>query len=147
MFPRSVSYGALVVLLLGMVLALAGCGQDTDLPAGVASEDVNLSAKDGGSQVQVDVGQVLVLTLESNPTTGYSWEVVEAEDSVLRQSGEPEFEAASELDPPLVGAGGVEVFRFEAVGTGETQLELVYHRPWEEGVEPLETFSVQVIIR
>jgi inhibitor of cysteine peptidase len=147
MFPRSVVYGTLVVLLLGMVLALAGCGPDTDLPAGVASEDVNLSAKDRGGQVEVDVGQVLVLTLESNPTTGYSWQVVEAGDSVLRQTGEPEFKAASELDPPLLGAGGVEVFRFEAVGAGETRLELVYQRPWEEGVEPLETFSVQVVVR
>lgn len=147
MFPRSVGYGALVVILLGMVLALAGCGPDTDLPAGVTSEDVNLSAKDGGSQVEVDVGQVLVLTLESNPTTGYSWEVVEAEDSILLQTGEPEFEAISESDSAPLGAGGVQVFHFEAVGAGETQLELVYHRPWEKGVEPLETFSLQVIVR
>jgi predicted secreted protein len=41
----------------------------------------------------------------------------------------------------------VEVFRFEAVEAGETLIELVYHRPWEEGVEPLETFSIQVIVR
>ena len=147
MVPRSVGYGSLVVLLMGMVLGLAGCGPDTDLPAGATSEEVPLSAEDGGGQVEVAVGQILVLTLESNPTTGYSWQVVEAEDSVLRQIGEPEFKAASELDPPLVGAGGVEVFRFEAVGAGETRLELVYRRPWEEGVEPLETYSVQVVVR
>lgn len=146
MVPRSIGYGSLVVLLMGMLLALAGCGADTDLPAGVTSEEVSLSAKDSGGQVEVDVGQVLVLTLESNPTTGYSWEVVDAEGSVLRQTGEPEFEAASESDPAPLGAGGVEVFRFEAVGAGETRLELVYHRPWEEGVEPLETFSVQVVV-
>jgi inhibitor of cysteine peptidase len=111
------------------------------------SEKVPLAAEDGGGRIEVNVGQVLVLTLESNPTTGFSWEVVEAEDSVLRQRGEAEFKAASELDPPLVGAGGVEVFRFEAVEAGETRLELVYHRPWEEGVEPLETYSVQVVVR
>jgi inhibitor of cysteine peptidase len=89
----------------------------------------------------------LVLTLESNPTTGYRWEVVEAKDAVLRQRGEAEFTVASELDPPPPGTGGVEVFRFEAVEAGETLLELVYHRPWEEGVEPLETYSVQVEVR
>ena len=147
MVPRSIAYGSLVVLLLGMVWALAGCGPDTDLPAGVTSGEVSLSAKDRGGQVEVDVGQVLVLTLESNPTTGYSWQVVEAEDSVLRQTGEAEFKETSEQDPAPLGAGGVEIFRFEAVGAGETRLELVYHRPWEEGVEPLETFSVRVVVR
>jgi inhibitor of cysteine peptidase len=147
MVPRSVVYGSLVVLLMGMLLTLAGCGASNEVSAGAMSEEVPLAAKDGGGQVEVNVGQVLVLTLESNPTTGYSWQVVEAGDSVLRQTGEPEFKAASELDPPLLGAGGVEVFRFEAVGAGETRLELVYHRPWEEGVEPLETFSVQVVVR
>jgi inhibitor of cysteine peptidase len=126
---------------------LAGCGPDADLPAGATSEEVSLSAKDGGGQVEVDAGQILVLTLESNPTTGFSWEVVEAEDSVLRQTGDAEFKEASELDAAPLGAGGVEVFRFEAVGAGETRLELIYHRPWEEGVEPLETFSVQVVVR
>jgi inhibitor of cysteine peptidase len=147
MVPRSVGYGMWVVLLLGMVLVLAGCGPATNLPAGVTSGEVSLSEKDGGGQVEVRVGQVLVLTLESNPTTGYSWEIVEVNDSVLRRAGEPEFKAASEQDPAPLGAGGVEVFRFEAVGAGETRLELVYHRPWEEGVEPLETYSVEVVVR
>jgi hypothetical protein len=44
----------------------------------------------------VDSGQILVLTLESNPTTGFRWEVVEAKDSVLRQRGEAEFRVVSE---------------------------------------------------
>jgi predicted secreted protein len=46
-----------------------------------------------------------------------------------------------------VGAGGVEVFRFEAAGSGQTDLTLVYHRPWEKGVDPLETFAVQITVR
>lgn len=147
MYPRSVVYGSLVVLLMGMLLVLAGCGPMNDVNAGGTSEEVSLGAEDRGGQVEADLGQVLVLTLESNPTTGFRWEVVEAKDSVLRQRGEAEFRVISELDPPPPGAGGVEVFRFEAVETGETLLELIYHRPWEEGVEPLETFSVQVVVR
>ncbi|MGC9358653.1 MAG: protease inhibitor I42 family protein, partial [Anaerolineae bacterium] len=45
------------------------------------------------------------------------------------------------------GAGGVQVFRFRAATTGRTTLELIYHRPWEEDVEPLQTWSVEVVVR
>jgi inhibitor of cysteine peptidase len=130
-----------------MLMLLAGCGPINDASAGNRSDEVILNAKDNEGQIEVDVGQNLVLTLESNPTTGFRWEVVEVEDAVLRPKGETEFRVASELDPPPPGAGGVEIFRFETVEAGETLLELVYHRPWEEGVEPLETFTIQVIVR
>ena len=146
MYARSIVCSSVVVILLGLLLVLGGCGPVNDLGTG-SSAEVALDAEDGGSQVEVDVGQILVLTLESNPTTGFRWEVVEAEDSILRQSGEAAFKVASEQDPPPPGSGGAEVFRFEAVGAGETQLALVYRRPWEEGVEPLETFAVQIVVR
>jgi inhibitor of cysteine peptidase len=113
---------------------MAACG---------ASGEVELDMTDNGSQVELEVGQVLVISLEGNPTTGYTWEIGAIEESVLRQVGEVVFEPESDL----VGAGGVQTLRFEAVGLGQVSLELVYHRPWEEGVAPLETFSVQIEVR
>ena len=56
--------------------------------------------------------------------------------------GEPEFAA----DSDLIGAGGKVVLRFEAKAAGRTELRLVYHRPWEEDVEPLKSFSVTVSV-
>ncbi|MGD2251566.1 MAG: protease inhibitor I42 family protein [Anaerolineales bacterium] len=123
-----------LVLLSIAVLPLAACG---------ASGEVELDMTDNRSQVELEVGQVLVISLEGNPTTGYTWEIGGIEESVLRQVGEAVFEAESDL----VGAGGVQTLRFEAVGVGQTSLALVYHRSWEEGVAPLETFSVQIEVR
>ena len=65
---------------------------------------------------------------------------------LLTQLGEVEFRQAPAEGKPVTGAGGTETFRF-AAATGETTLTLVYHRPWEEDVEPLETFTVQVVVR
>ena len=135
-----------IVIVLGMLMVLAGCGPVYNADA-AKSEEVDLSVKDHGSQIEVDVAQSLVLTLESNPTTGFRWELVGLEDAVLQPMGDAEFKVASELDPPPPGTGGVEIYRFEAVDAGETLLELVYRRPWEEGVEPLETFSIRVTAR
>jgi len=97
-------------------------------------------------QVTVELGQVFALTLESNPSTGYRWEWIDDQDSIVEQVGEAEFVPRETGDPPLAGAGGWEVFTFKATSPGQMTLKLVYHRPWEEGMEPLKTFSLQVVV-
>lgn len=98
---------------------------------------------DDGRQVALEVGQTLVLSLDSNPTTGYQWEITELDEGILKQTGH-EYEADQ---PVLVGSGGKEVWRFQAQSSGSTTLSLGYRRSWEEGVEPIQTFSVEVVVR
>ena len=64
------------------------------------------------------------------------------DEGVLRQVGEVEFEPEDTGD---VGVGSVQILRFEAVNSGKTSLDLVYHRSWEDE-EPQETFSIQVVV-
>lgn len=131
----AVDKGAIALLLVAVVLAaFSGCATKTALA---------LEAKDNGRQIELEIGQTLAISLEGNPSTGYTWEMVESEDSILRQVGEIEFEAESDL----VGAPGTQTLRFQAVESGQTELKLVYHRPWETDVEPLETFTLQVTVR
>jgi inhibitor of cysteine peptidase len=113
------------------------------LLAGCISNEVKLGVSDNGSQIKLNKGQMLVITLEANPTTGYTWEVAESNTSIMRQVGAIEFQ--SESSAP--GAGGVQTLHFEAVNAGQTPLKLVYHRPWEKDVEPLKTFSLQVVVQ
>ena len=133
MFSR-LNFVALLTLVVVLTLA-TGC---------TSQQEVKASVDDAGREKQLKKGQTLVVTLEGNPTTGYSWEVAEPlNEQVLRQMGEAEFQQESDL----VGAGGVQILRFEAVNAGKTTLKLVYHRPWEEGVEPLETYSIEIVVR
>jgi inhibitor of cysteine peptidase len=118
------------------VLLVAGC---------TSAEEVRLDETDNGGQVTLDTGQTLVISLPSNPTTGYSWEVETIDAAVLSQTGEPEY--VSEAEGDVVGAGGTETFRFEAEASGTLQLTLIYHRPFEEGVDPIDTFTVTVEVR
>ncbi|MBP7053334.1 MAG: protease inhibitor I42 family protein [Phycisphaerae bacterium] len=97
-------------------------------------------------RVTVALGQVFTVTLESNPSTGYRWEWVDHQDSIVEQMGEARFKPRATGDPPLGGAGGWESFDFKAVHPGQMTLKLVYRRPWEEGVEPLKTLSLQVTV-
>jgi predicted secreted protein len=97
-------------------------------------------------QVTLELGQTFTVTLESNPTTGYRWEWVDKQESIVEQMGEVEFQQPAPNDPPLAGGGGWEVFNFKAVSSGQMDLKLVYRRSWEEGVEPLKTFLLQVVV-
>jgi len=128
-----------VILLLNSLLpftnAIAAPPLDDPEP-----REIRLGAQDEGGQVELKEDQVLVISLESNPSTGYMWEVEEADEKILCQIGEIEFESES----GLLGAPGKQILRFEAVAAGQTTFKLVYHRPWENDVKPARTFSIQV---
>jgi len=130
---KSLSIGAIIVLSAFLVLA-AGCS---------SSKEIKLGADDDGKSVELKVGQELLVSLESNPTTGYAWEAVDLEGGVLRQVGDWDFEPQSEA----MGSGGVQTIRLKASETGSMELKLVHHRSWEKDVEPLGTFSIQVTVK
>lgn len=125
-----------LTFLILLTLLLTGCN---------SSKEVKLDIGDSGSQVEVKKGQVLAISLESNPTTGYRWEVMKISETMLKQDGEPEFISSQSGD--VVGAGGVEILRFEATGVGTTYLELGYRRFWEEDVTPLMIYSLSIVVR
>jgi len=128
---------AIVMLLTILILAIA-CS---------TSKEVKVVASATGSLVELRKGQILVFTLESNPTTGFQWEVIKNDESVLQQKGEAEFKSSDTSNPPASGKGGTETFRFDAQSAGNVILKLVYHRSWEKEVEPLKTFTLHVVVR
>ena len=94
-------------------------------------------------EMDLRVGDTLELSFESNPTTGFQWEVVELNPDVLRPLGEEFFTPTSDL----LGAPGRQVFRFEAVAPGETPLKLIYHRAFEADVPPEQTYQVNIVVK
>ena len=85
---------------------------------------------DSGQTVDIGVNQEFVIALGSNPTTGYMWQ--ESHDGNAVELVEKTYKPGKEAKQGLVGAGGVEYFRFKALKTGEAEITLVYKRPWEE---------------
>jgi inhibitor of cysteine peptidase len=108
------------------------------------AKPVNLTAADKGSQVNVKLGEQVAIILDGNPSTGYTWEATGLDTAIFEQIGEATFVSS---DPGLVGAGGSMTLTFKAVKAGTAVLTLVYHRPWETGVAPLDTFSVTITVK
>jgi inhibitor of cysteine peptidase len=127
-----------VAVVLG--LALGTCTLRAPKPPATASFTV--TEKDVGATIEMNSADELVVALQGNPGTGYAWEVLPADVAVLEQVGEWEFEPQSNL----AGAPGTMTLRFRAVEAGQQVLQLVYRRPWETDVPPLDTFEVTVIV-
>ncbi len=123
-----------IAILLATLTLVISCG---------SPQEIRLDEGDDGRLIELDKGQILVITLVANPTTGYKWEVAKHEEHILVQMGETEFQSESDL----TGSSGVEILRFKAANAGMTDIILVYHRLWEKDVEPLETFSLKVVVR
>jgi len=105
---------------------------------------------DPEAPVEVEEGLRFSLVLESNPTTGYSWRLAEPLDDELLKLVSSEFEAKGGPHgegEEMVGAPGEEVWTFEALKAGKTEVKLEYVRPWEKDVKPEKTVTFEVEIR
>lgn len=81
------------------------------------------------SQIEISsiVGEKLTIEMDSNPTTGYSWQLpdsaawykVVSRDFVAPNNG-------------LVGSPGKESITIKLLEKGKHQLTLEYKRPWED---------------
>ena len=103
---------------------------------------VNVS--ESGKQIELSPGDSLVVTLDSNPSTGFAWSISGITDEGVIDDVNNEFKGA---DTGMMGAGGQEVWTFEAGDKGTSTIEMQYSRPWETGIEPAATFNVTVVVK
>ena len=99
--------------------------------------------------VDVAVGEVRVLELPSNPSTGFQWELVAPQRSAV-VAVELSFEAPPlppEGEELLCGAPGVMRVRLHGLQPGEELLRLQYRRCWETDAPPAEQRVLQVRVR
>jgi inhibitor of cysteine peptidase len=97
---------------------------------------------DPGQTVTIGAGQQFVIALGSNPTTGYNWQ--ESYDQTMLELVEKTYKPGEEADNGVVGAGGVEYFRFKTLNKGETEITLVYQRSWEEEFLDQKIFIINI---
>ncbi len=125
------------LILLGLFLVvLVGCTQDLGA--------IDLDSANNGVTLDVTANQVLSIHLDSNPTTGYKWDLVAPPDSRVLKLVLSKYNAPTS---GAVGAGGSENWQFQAVGRGTTSLKLAYARPFEPNNPPAKEFSITVNVK
>jgi inhibitor of cysteine peptidase len=81
-------------------------------------------------QMNVTLPGEFNITLDSNPTTGFSW-WTQFDPQYLDLVNETF--AANNSRPGMTGVGGQDVFTFEARKAGDTHVTMLLLRPWVNG--------------
>lgn len=103
---------------------------------------ITLSEKDNGRKIRLKKGEILVLKLNAQFGTGYSWQAAAGNDKRLQLLSQ------SVENTGKNGESGFEtqIFRFKAKQTGQFRLGLDYRRVWEKDAEPLKRFRLRIQI-
>jgi inhibitor of cysteine peptidase len=116
---------------------LAGCATNHSVTV--------VTPQNAGTEIRVAPGQILVVKLPGNPTTGYSWQDRIAGDATLELCGKPEFQPDA-APSGMVGVGGTEIWKFKALKPGRETLRMEYSRPWMTNTPPDKTLSFDVLV-
>ena len=130
---NTISTLTILVLIMGILTACQTGSTNT----------VTINEDDAGKTIELKTGDTLLVSLEGNMTTGFSWIPAPQDPVLLELVGDVTITPESDA----VGAPGTLVLTFKATKTGQTTLHLDYKRSWEEGVTSEKVFDVTVVVK
>ncbi len=129
-------------------LFVAGCSAPQQAPSSPGKPSTPPAQPSGpveytstGQKIEVPVGVTFIITVSSNPTTGYTWEVG-FDQSLLKM-----VKRYTPSKPSMPGSGGSESFEFEGLKKGDTEVYLNYKRPFEQNDPNMISKKFQVVIK
>ena len=132
--------------VVALVVFTAGCGGgDDSKSSGSGSDGSGASSEpkvyEAGDSISVNNGDTFVISLDANPTTGYSWQA--------SPNADVEFVKSKQVpgDSNAIGAPGTQQLTFKAVRQGSSALVLNYLRPFEPSVPPVQTEEFDVTVK
>src|SRR5258708_27399898 len=104
-----------IARMLPLLMFAALLGSDVS----VSATEVIATEVSNGKTIAVAKGDSLVISLESNPSTGYVWQVGKNDNAILKLAGQPAFHPSTDR---MLGASGRQLFKFEATSAGSDAL-------------------------
>ena len=134
----------LTLTMLAASLSLLSCIV-TSRATGVeiSCEDFRENPHGMRDEFEVEIGDKITVELCSNPTTGFKWEYETIGEIVLK---EEDYDFEEPKGEGIVGAAGKEVWTFEAIEKGTTEVRMEYSRPWEGGEKAEWTYLMIVTV-
>lgn len=153
---------ALTLIVLILLVSTAGCSKEPaasasdnetsqsnyqqTLPITVKGAKLALDASAAGTIQQLSVNDLMTVSLESNPSTGYGWFAKSSDPAVIDQEGEAQYNEPASIQP-VVGAAGTQTLTFKAADSGTATITLEYKRGWETDVAPEKILTITVEVK
>jgi inhibitor of cysteine peptidase len=140
----------MTVAVMTLAIFLLTCSSGPKEVAVEVSGNEFTNQKNVTKQVEVDAGDTLIVTLCSNPSTGFAWpESAQISNQTILQQADHKYVApeAEGGATPATGAPGQEVWTFTALKKGTSTIYVEYSRPWEGGEKGEWTFHLTVVVK
>ena len=105
----------LIIAVFIFIRSMSGCERQ--------SNSVNIK-----TDYEIPINGHFQLDLESNPTTGYSWQWENKSSVSIVDTFNFQYIPAK---TGLMGSGGIEQWRFKGIKSGIDSIKLVYCRSWD----------------
>jgi predicted secreted protein len=93
--------------------------------------------------LSVKTNEQFYITLSSNPSTGYSWQVSSVSNPDMVRFVDSQY---IRPESELIGAPGKQVLTFNALQEGSATIQLEYVQPWETDVPPVSIYVAEVMV-
>ena len=95
--------------------------------------------------IRTESGQIFIVSLDSNRTTGYGWQIEQPFDNLALESLGVEY---VKEPSDMMGVGGREKWTFRALVFRKefVPLSFKYVRPWEKDEQPAKMIAFKVVI-
>lgn len=105
---------------------------------------MRIPTTDPDQPMEVQAGETFEIVIDSNPTTGYHWELIGELDTNVVQFVSRDY---IQDEPVKPGSGGVDVWTFQAVSVGQVQIVLGSYPPSNDVTDPQQTVTFDVIVK
>jgi len=138
--------GMLVVAMaLAMIFGAYGCASPQQVDFELTYDDF-MQESDYTWEASVKKGDTIVISLGSNPSTGYSWpERPSISNRVIVKQISHEFIPSVQTN--IAGSPGSDVYTFSAEQKGTAIISMKYTREWEEEDETEWTFTATIKVK
>lgn len=136
----------LFILTLASVLLLSSCLTSRKHFVEISCNQF-IKNSQYSSEISMDVGDLVTVTLCSNPTTGFGWSEEISDETVIKQV-EHEFLPPEGKDdkPTAPGAAEEEIWVYEAIKEGASTISFEYSQPWQGGEKEEWTYDLTLVV-
>ena len=132
---------SLIFIIIITLLILTSCiVTSRAIGVEISCDEFNENPRGMINDFELETGDKITVKLCSNASTGFQWEYRITSENVIKEE-DHDFEEPKDDMP---GASGVEVWTFEAVAKGTTEVQMEYSQPWEGGLKAEWTYTMKI---
>ena len=131
-----------LTLVAALSLSLVACAsKELEEEPGEDVGIVEEHAKISDVKVTSEDDKTIVISLDGNPTTGYTWKPINYDETLINIEENYNDERTEE---GFAGAGGTFNFKITGLREGKTLVDFTYLREWEGQASAIENHPVEV---